>query len=130
LLVCDALSADDNSKQKALLDGIVAMLTKLAQRGDAVSEELEDSGLVSSIPTPIPIPIPTPIAVPNESAGDTQAKNLFRLFLHHHLGRLGEDSAFKRPSSLEIAARGKWRESMDDNDEYSTFGQCLDGYFR
>jgi hypothetical protein len=39
--------------------------------------------LVSSIPTPIPIP--TPIAVPNESAGDTQAKNLFSLFLHHHL---------------------------------------------
>jgi hypothetical protein len=45
---------------------------------------------VSSIPTPIPIPtlipIPTPIAVPNESAGDTQAKNLFSLFLHHRLG--------------------------------------------
>jgi hypothetical protein len=40
LLVCDALSADDNSKQKALLDRRVAMLTKLGQRGDAVSEEL------------------------------------------------------------------------------------------
>jgi hypothetical protein len=39
-------------------------------------------GLVGSIPTPIP----TPIAVPNESAGDTQAKNLFSLFLHHHQG--------------------------------------------
>ncbi|ESQ13521.1 MAG: hypothetical protein N838_33645 [Thiohalocapsa sp. PB-PSB1] len=33
LLVCDALSADDNSKQKARLDRIVAMLTKLGQRG-------------------------------------------------------------------------------------------------
>jgi hypothetical protein len=33
LLVRDALSADDNSKQKALLDGRVAMLTKLGQRG-------------------------------------------------------------------------------------------------
>ncbi len=39
-LVCDALSANDNSKQKALLDRRVAMLTKLGQRGDAVSEEL------------------------------------------------------------------------------------------
>jgi hypothetical protein len=34
------LSADDNSKQKALLDRLVAMLTTLGQRGDAVSEEL------------------------------------------------------------------------------------------
>jgi hypothetical protein len=47
------------------------------------ARSLADSGLVSSIPTPIPIP--TPIAVPNESVGDTQAKNLFSLFLHHHL---------------------------------------------
>jgi hypothetical protein len=38
--VCEALSADDNSKQKALLDRLVAMLTKLRKRGDAVSEEL------------------------------------------------------------------------------------------
>jgi hypothetical protein len=34
------LCADDNSKQKALLDRRVAMLTMLGQRGDAVSEEL------------------------------------------------------------------------------------------
>ncbi|ESQ16808.1 MAG: hypothetical protein N838_05115 [Thiohalocapsa sp. PB-PSB1] len=33
MLVCDALSADDNSKQKALRYRIVAMLTKLGQRG-------------------------------------------------------------------------------------------------
>jgi hypothetical protein len=39
-LVCEALSADDNSKQKALLDRRVAMLTTLGQRGYAVSEEL------------------------------------------------------------------------------------------
>jgi hypothetical protein len=32
-LVCDALSADDNGKQKALLDRRVAMLTKRGQRG-------------------------------------------------------------------------------------------------
>jgi succinylglutamate desuccinylase len=32
--------------------------------------------------------IPTPIAVPNESAGDTQAKHLFSLFLHHHLSAI------------------------------------------
>jgi hypothetical protein len=40
LVVCVGLSADDNGKQKALLDRRVAMLTKLGQRGDAVSEEL------------------------------------------------------------------------------------------
>jgi hypothetical protein len=43
LLVCDALSADDNSKQQALLDRRVALLTKLGPRGDAVSEELGES---------------------------------------------------------------------------------------
>jgi hypothetical protein len=32
--------ADDNSKQKALLDRRMAMLSKLGQRGYAVSEEL------------------------------------------------------------------------------------------
>jgi hypothetical protein len=39
-LVCGALCADDNSQQKALLDRLVAMLTKLGQPGYAVSEEL------------------------------------------------------------------------------------------
>jgi hypothetical protein len=38
--VCDAVSAHDNGKQKALLDRRVAMLTMLGQRGLAVSEEL------------------------------------------------------------------------------------------
>jgi hypothetical protein len=50
------------------------------------SASLADIGLISSIPTPIPTP--TPIGVPNESAGDTQAKNLYSLFLHHHLRTL------------------------------------------
>jgi len=40
LHLCEALSADDNRKQKALLDRLVAMLTKLGQRGYAVREEL------------------------------------------------------------------------------------------
>ena len=40
LPVCEALSADDNRKQRALLDRLVAMLTKLGQRGHAVREEL------------------------------------------------------------------------------------------
>ena len=39
LQVCEAMSADDNNQQKALLDRIVAMLTKLGQRGYAVREE-------------------------------------------------------------------------------------------
>jgi len=38
--VCEALSADDNNQQKALLDRRVAMPTKLGQRGYAVREEL------------------------------------------------------------------------------------------
>ena len=38
--VCDAMSADDNNQQKALLDRFVAMLTKLGRRGYAVREEL------------------------------------------------------------------------------------------
>ena len=33
LPVCEAMSADDNRKQKARLDRLVAMLTKLGQRG-------------------------------------------------------------------------------------------------
>jgi hypothetical protein len=40
LLVCEALCADDNSKQRALLDRPVATLTKLGQGGYALSEEL------------------------------------------------------------------------------------------
>jgi hypothetical protein len=47
--------------------------TKLGQLGYAVSEEL--GGWVGRFDTAA-IPIPTPIAVANESAGDTQAKNL------------------------------------------------------
>jgi hypothetical protein len=39
LHVCGALSAEDNASRKALLDRIVAMLTKLGQRGYAVFEE-------------------------------------------------------------------------------------------
>jgi hypothetical protein len=79
--VCDALCADDNSKQKALLDRRVAMLTKRGQRGYAVSGEL--GGWVGRFDTDADTDVdtdtdPTPIAVPNESAGDTQAKNLFR----------------------------------------------------
>jgi len=39
LHVCGALSAEDNESRKALLDRIVAMLTKLGQRGYAVHED-------------------------------------------------------------------------------------------
>ena len=44
LHVCEALSADDNRKQKARLDRLVAMLTKLGQRGYAIREELTEYG--------------------------------------------------------------------------------------
>ena len=39
LQVSEALSADDDNPQKALLDRLVAMLTKLGQRGYAIREE-------------------------------------------------------------------------------------------
>ena len=39
LPVCEALSADDNNRQKARLDRLFAMLTKLGQRVYAVREE-------------------------------------------------------------------------------------------
>ena len=39
LQVCGALSAEENESRKALLDRIVAMLTKLGQRGYAIHEE-------------------------------------------------------------------------------------------
>ena len=39
LEVCGAISAAANEKAKALLDRIVAMLTKLGQRGYAIREE-------------------------------------------------------------------------------------------
>lgn len=41
LTVCGALSSQDNAAQKMLLDRIVAMLTKLGQRGYSVREEDE-----------------------------------------------------------------------------------------
>jgi len=45
LPVCEALSADDNNQQKALLDRRVAELAKLGQRGDALREALGESGV-------------------------------------------------------------------------------------
>ena len=42
LQVCGAMPAEENAKAKALLDRIVAMLTKLGQRGYAVHEEPVD----------------------------------------------------------------------------------------
>lgn len=39
--MCGALTAEDNTRAKALLDRIVAMLTKLGQRGDVVHEDYE-----------------------------------------------------------------------------------------
>ena len=45
LQACEALSADDNNLQKALLDRSVAMLTKLGQRDYAIREELGEYGV-------------------------------------------------------------------------------------
>ena len=42
LQVCGALPADENTSRKALLDRIVAMLTKLGQRGYTVHEYPEE----------------------------------------------------------------------------------------
>jgi four helix bundle protein len=42
LEVCGAISAEQNVEAKALLDRMVAMLTKMGQRGYAVHENVED----------------------------------------------------------------------------------------
>jgi len=71
--MCEAMSADDNEKQKALLDRRAAELAKLGQRGYALRAELGKTGSVRSIPIPIPISwltAPKPIIV--------------SLFLHLH----------------------------------------------
>ena len=73
LPVCEALSADDNRKQKTGLDRLVAMLTKLGQRGDAVREELGEYR-VGQFDTDTDSP-----------ANDTQADKLFNLFLQRYL---------------------------------------------
>jgi four helix bundle protein len=43
LQVCGALTAEDNEKAKAMLDRIVAMLTRLGQRGYTVREDPGDN---------------------------------------------------------------------------------------
>jgi len=53
LHICGALSQEDNTSRKALLDRIVAMLTKLGQRGYVVRE---DQSLYSSKLDPDPDP--------------------------------------------------------------------------
>jgi hypothetical protein len=58
LQVCGAITSEENEKAKALLDRIVAMLTKLGQRGYAVCEEPGEYRTKES--TSIPIPTPTP----------------------------------------------------------------------
>ena len=40
--MCEAMSADDNRKRKALADRRVAELAKLGQRGYAIREALEE----------------------------------------------------------------------------------------
>jgi hypothetical protein len=45
LPVCDAMSADDNRKQKALPDRRVAELAKIGQRGYAIRGALGESGV-------------------------------------------------------------------------------------
>ena len=42
LQVCGALSAEENARRKTTLDRIVAMLTKLGQRGYTIHEESDE----------------------------------------------------------------------------------------
>jgi hypothetical protein len=42
LHVCGALGAEENARRKATLDRIVAMLTKLGQRGYTMHEESDE----------------------------------------------------------------------------------------
>jgi four helix bundle protein len=60
LEVCGGLAAEENAKAKAVLDRIVAMLTRLGRRGYAIREE--PAAYTAAGIDPIPIPIPTPIS--------------------------------------------------------------------
>src|SRR5215813_6498778 len=42
LQVCGALATEENARRKTILDRIVAMLTKLGQRGYTIHEETEE----------------------------------------------------------------------------------------
>jgi len=54
--VCGAISAAENEKAKALLDRIVAMLTKLGQRGYAIREQPGNSEIHEIDPDTDPDP--------------------------------------------------------------------------
>jgi len=56
LEACGALSPEDNEQAKALLDRIVAMLTKLGRRGYAVGEEIARYGTGRTDPDSDPDP--------------------------------------------------------------------------
>jgi len=74
---CEALSADDDNQQKALLDRLVAMLTRLGQRGYAIREEV-GKHRIGQFDT---------AADTDQLADAAQANNLFSLFLHLHSGQ-------------------------------------------
>jgi four helix bundle protein len=57
LEICGGLSSEENAKAKAVLDRIVAMLTRLGRRGYAIREE---PAAYAAQSMPIPIPTPTP----------------------------------------------------------------------
>jgi hypothetical protein len=91
LPVCDAMSADDNGKQKALLDRRVAKLAKLGQRGYAVREALGEDG-VGQFDTDTDTDSDTDSDTDTGTDTDTdsladaaQANHLFSLFLQLHL---------------------------------------------
>jgi four helix bundle protein len=76
LQVCGAMTAEENEKTKALLDRIVAMLTKLGQRGYAVHEEPATYGASRIDPEPDTDPDPdgktTQSGRQPEGPGDSQ----------------------------------------------------------
>ena len=83
--MCDAMSADDNGKQKALLDRRVAKLAKLGQRGYAVREALGEDG-VGQFDTDTDSDTDTGTDTDTDSLADAaQANHLFSLFLQLHL---------------------------------------------
>jgi len=87
--VCDAMSADDNGKQKALLDRRVAKLAKLGQRGYAVREALGEDGVGqfdTDTDTDTDSDTDTGTDTDTDSLADAaQANHLFSLFLQLHL---------------------------------------------
>jgi len=115
LPACEALSADDNNQQKARLDRLVAMLTKLGQRGYAVREERGEYR-VSRFDTDTDA---------DSLANDTQADQLFNSQqVSHRLWRWTPQGSAV-PACILVVMRGRSARQAPGHTKHSAVGQYV-----